>query len=300
MTLQALNESAVWTAKDFYMTGTSRTERAQYTEAVDSIRQRTTYRPTLGIILGSGLSPLADSIAQPDILPYESIPHFVSSTVQGHSGQLVIGRLEGHQVVAMQGRVHYYEGYTPQQVTFPVRVMGLLGIKTLIVTNAAGGLAPHWTPGDLMLITDHLNLVGMTGQNPLIGPNDPAFGPRFPDMSQAYDRELGGKVQRIAKNQKIPLRTGVYACLSGPSFETPAEIRFLRAIGADAVGMSTAHEVTVARHMGIRVLGISGITNVHDADPLHPTETSHQEVLEISKIIAPHMTALVRDILKQL
>lgn len=282
------------------MTATLYPDRATYTEAVASIRQRTTYRPTLGIILGSGLSSLAESVSQPDILPYGSIPHFVSSTVQGHSGQLVIGWLEGHQVVVMQGRVHYYEGYTPQQVTFPVRVMSLLGINTLIVTNAAGGLAPHWAPGDLMVIADHLNLVGMTGANPLIGPNEPEFGPRFPDMSQAYDPALRAIAQRLARTQEIPLRSGVYACLSGPSFETPAEIRFLRAIGADAVGMSTAPEVTVARHMGIRVLGISGITNVHATDPLQPRETTHQEVLETSKLIAPRMISLIRGILKQL
>ena len=274
--------------------------RAQYLESAANIRQRTSCQPALGIILGSGLSPLADSVSEPDALPYESIPHFVSSTVRGHSGRLVIGHLEGHQVVVMQGRVHYYEGYTPHQITFPVRVMGLLGIHTLIVTNAAGGLAPHWTPGDLMLIADHLNLIGMTGANPLVGPNDADFGPRFPDMSQAYDPELRAIAQRVARAQEIPLRSGVYACLSGPSFETPAEIRFLRAVGADAVGMSTAHEVTVARHMNVRVLGISGITNVHATDPQRPRETTHQEVLEISQVIAPRVIALIRGIVKQL
>lgn len=161
------------------MNTTHSPDRARYEEAAESIRQRTTYQPTLGMILGSGLSPLAESVAQPDFLPYETIPHFVSSTVRGHSGQLVIGRLQGHQVVVMQGRVHYYEGYTPQQITFPVRTMALLGIRTLIVTNAAGGLAPNLSPGDLMLISDHLNLIGMVGRNPLVGPNDPDLGPRF-------------------------------------------------------------------------------------------------------------------------
>jgi purine-nucleoside phosphorylase len=200
----------------------------------------------------------------------------------------------------MQGRVHYYEGYSPQEITFPVRVMRLLGIHTLIVTNAAGGLDPELTPGDLMLIADHLNLVGMAGGSPLVGPNDPEFGPRFPDMSQPYDPTLRSMAVRVAQAQGIPLRSGVYACLGGPSFETPAEIRFLRAVGADAVGMSTAHEVTVARHMGVRVLGISGITNVHATDPLRPRETTHQEVLEVSRVIAPRMISLIRGVLNQL
>jgi len=274
--------------------------REQYQQAVEHILSRVSDRPSIAIILGSGLSALADNIEAARAIPYHDIPHFPLSTVQGHAGRLVIGRLEGKDVAVMQGRVHFYEGYTIQQVTFPVRVLGLFGIKTLIVTNAAGGLNPLWSPGELMLIADHINLVGMTGTNPLIGPNDPSLGPRFPDMSRAYDPDLRRLALRVARADGIPLREGVYACLSGPTFETPAEIRFLRTIGADAVGMSTAHEVVVARHMGIRVLGVSGITNVHAADPLHPRETTHKEVLQAGKEIAPCLIALLRGILSQL
>jgi purine-nucleoside phosphorylase len=187
-----------------------------------------------------------------------------------------------------------------QQVTFPIRVMCLLGIHTLIVTNAAGGLATQFVPGDLMLIADHINFAGMGGHNPLIGPNDPGFGPRFPDMSQAYDPGLRSCARQIAQREGIPLHQGVYVCLAGPNFETPAEISFLRLIGADAVGMSTVHEVIVARHMGMRVLGVSGISNVHSADPTRPQETSHQEVLEVGQIIAPRMLALLRGVLEQI
>jgi purine-nucleoside phosphorylase len=208
--------------------------------------------------------------------------------------------MEGLDLVVMQGRIHYYEGYTMQQVTFPVRVLHLLGIDTLIVTNAAGGLASHFVPGDLMLISDHINLVGIAGQNPLIGPNDSNLGPRFPDMAHAYDPTLREVARQVAQAEHISLQEGVYACLSGPSFETPTEVRFLRLIGADAVGMSTAPEVVVARHMGVRVLGLSGITNVHALDPARPQETSHKEVLEAGQVIAPRMIALIRGVLKRL
>ena len=200
----------------------------------------------------------------------------------------------------MQGRTHFYEGYTMRQVTFPVRVMRLLGMETLIVTNAAGGLASHLAPGDLMLIADHINLVGMAGQNPLIGPNDPGLGPRFPDMAQPYDPALRDIARHVGQAAAIRLHEGVYVCLAGPSFETPSEVRFLRLIGADAVGMSTVPEVIVARHMNVRVLGISGITNVHSFDPARPQETSHEEVLEAGKVIAPRMIQLIRGILEQL
>jgi purine-nucleoside phosphorylase len=274
--------------------------KGQLEEAASYIRDRSRYQPTLGLILGSGLSPLAQEIKEPDIIPYGEIPHFPASTVQGHSGQLVIGQLGGHQVVVMQGRTHFYEGYTMRQVTFPIRAMRLLGIQTLIVTNAAGGLSPDFAPGDLMLITDHINFVGMAGQNPLIGPNDAEFGPRFPDMAHAYDPTLRQVALQVAQAKGIPLRQGVYVCLAGPSFETPHEIHFLRMVGADAVGMSTVPEVIVARHMGVRVLGISSITNVHSTDPTQPQETSHEEVLEASKTIAPRMIALIRGVLDQL
>jgi purine-nucleoside phosphorylase len=274
--------------------------RDQFDEALAYIQQRTKHRPAIGLILGSGLSPLAQDIEQADSFPYSAIPHFPASTVEGHAGRLVMGTVEGHSVVAMQGRIHFYEGYSMQQLTFPVRVMSLMGIKTLIVTNAAGGLASRFEPGDLMLIRDHVNLVGLGGQNPLIGPNDSDFGVRFPDMAQAYDPALREIAKRVAQAHGIVLHEGVYVCLAGPSFETPAEIRFLRLIGGDAVGMSTVPEVIVARHMGVRVLGISGITNVHAADDGEPRETSHQEVLEAGKVIAPRLIALLRGILKQL
>jgi purine-nucleoside phosphorylase len=202
--------------------------------------------------------------------------------------------------MVMQGRVHFYEGYPIQQVVLPVRVMQVMGIKLLIVTNAAGGLAPEFRPGDLMLITDHINLMGMTGNNPLFGPNDPTLGTRFPDMSQAYDPELCRLAREVAREKDLPLQEGVYVGLSGPSFETPADIRFLRLIGADAVGMSTVPEVTVARHGGIRVLGISGISNVAVADPVPGQEASHEEVLAAGRQIVPRLMTVVCGVLKRL
>ncbi len=269
-------------------------------EAVDDIRSRTSCRPRVGIILGSGLGALAQSVEQATTLEYESIPHFPSSTVVGHAGRLVVGVLEGCEVMVMQGRLHYYEGHSMVSITFPVRVMRLLGVETLLVTNAAGGLAPHFNVGDLMLIADHINLVGMGGHNPLIGTNDPRLGPRFLDMSCPYDPGLREIARRVAAGRQLPLQEGVYAYLAGPSFETPAEVRFLRLIGADAVGMSTVPEVLVARHMDMRVLGVSGITNVHAADSAPPRQTTHQEVLEAGRVIAPRMTALIRGVLSQL
>jgi purine-nucleoside phosphorylase len=274
--------------------------RARFEQASDYIRAHTLHRPSIGLILGSGLSSLAERITEPDILPYASIPHFPSPTVQGHSGRLVVGTLDSTPILVMQGRVHYYEGYTMQQLTFPVRVMRLLGLDTLIVTNAAGGLNQAFSPGDLMLISDHINLVGMAGHNPLMGPNDPSLGPRFPDLSQAYDPALRTEATQVAKEHALPVHQGVYAYLAGPSFETPTEVRFLRIIGADAVGMSTVPETIVARHMDMRVLGISGITNVHSLDLDRPQETSHSEVLEAGRVIAPRMISLIRGILKRL
>ena len=274
--------------------------RHHFEQAASYVREHSRHRPTIGLVLGSGLSPLADQIEQADTLPYASIPNFAATTVHGHTGRLVIGTLEQHTVLAMQGRFHFYEGHTIQQITLPIRLMGLLGIDTLIVTNAAGGISADYTPGDLMLIADHINLVGMAGHSPLIGPNDPDFGPRFPDMSQAYDPALRHIAREVARAEEIPLQEGVYVCLAGPSFETPAEIRFLSLIGANAVGMSTVHEVIVARHMGMRVLGISGISNVHSTDPARPQETSHQEVLEAGLVLAPRLMALLCGILRQL
>lgn len=274
--------------------------REEYEAAADHIKLNSRYQPQVGLILGSGLNPLAEAVEGADSIPYGEIPNFPEPTVEGHLGRLIVGRLEGISVAVMQGRVHFYEGYTIQQVVFPVRVMQTLGVETLIVTNAAGGLNPAFRAGDLMLITDHINLVGMTGNNPLFGPNDPALGPRFPDMSQAYNPALRALAQEVAQEHNIRLHKGVYAGLSGPSFETPAEIRFLRLIGADAVGMSTVAEVTVACHGGMRVLGISGISNVALAEPLPGQEASHEEVLAAGQQIVPRLTTLIRGILARL
>ena len=279
---------------------TDTTNQQPYKETATYIRARTQLEPTIGLVLGSGLSSLADQLDQADVFSYQQLPHFAQTTVHGHTGRMLVGKLEGKTVLVMQGRFHFYEGHTMQRITFPIRVMGVLGIQTLIVTNAAGGLAPRFSPGELMLITDHINMVGMGGRNPLIGPNDPELGPRFPDMSQAYDPGLQQIARQVARASGIPLQEGVYVCLAGPSFETPTEIRFLRLIGADAVGMSTVPEVIVARHMGMRVLGVSGISNVHAADSAPPQETTHQEVLETGRIIAPHLLALIRGVLRQL
>jgi len=237
------------------------TSRTEIRAAAEFLTRRAAVRPLAGCILGSGLASLAGEVEQPVVIPYADIPHFAPSTVEGHPGELVMGLLQGFPVMLMRGRVHYYEGYSMYQLTFPVRVMHALGVQYLIVTNAAGALNPSFGAGELMLITDHLGLLNMVGLNPLHGPNDPQTGPRFPDMSQAYDPQLRQLALEAARHLDITLHQGVYVALAGPSFETPAEVRFLRMIGADAVGMSTVPEVTVARHAGMRVLGISGISN---------------------------------------
>jgi purine-nucleoside phosphorylase len=271
---------------------------AQIDEVADAIRARTPVQPRIGMILGSGLGALADSIPNPTVIAYNDLPHWPVSTVFGHAGQLVIGALENQQVLVMQGRTHFYEGISMSQMTLPVRVMQRLGIEILIVTNAAGAINPTFTPGDLMLITDHLNFVGMAGFNPLIGPNFEEFGPRFPDMSQAYDRALGQLARQAAREHEIEMQEGVYVGLSGPSFETPADLRFLRMAGADAVGMSTVSEVTVARHGGTRVLGISGISNKANLDG--NTITTHEEVIEAGTIMVPKLAKIVRSVLRAL
>lgn len=268
--------------------------------AADAIRKQTDYQPTIGLVLGSGLSELANSIQNPDIIPYEKIPGWPQSTVIGHSGRLVIGTLEGKTVLVQQGRAHYYEGYGMEQITLPVRVMRALGIKVLIVTNAAGGINANFTPGDLMLITDHINFLGLAGQNPLRGPNDETIGPRFPDMIGTYDLALRKMAHETAVANNFALQEGTYAYVAGPSFETPAELRFLRTVGADAVGMSTVPTVVVARHAGMQILGISSITNKADPDPKPGTVVTHTEVLETGKLIIPRLTALLRGILQQL
>jgi len=250
--------------------------------------------------LGSGLNALAESVTNADVIPYAELPNFPQPTVEGHTGQLVCDELEGRQIVVMQGRVHYYEGYTMQEVTFPIRVLHELGVKWLIITNAAGGINSAFRVGDLMVITDHLNLIGMAGLNPLRGPNDPTLGPRFPDMSQAYDPALRRLAHQVAKELGFSLQEGVYVCLAGPSFETPADLRFLRMIGVDAVGMSTVPEVNVARHMNMRVLGISAISNIVILEPAHGRGTTHEEVLEAGRQVAPRLTALLKGVVRRI
>lgn len=262
------------------------------------IREKTDVEPKIGLILGSGLNALAEKVEGSIVFPYSALPHFPQSTVEGHVGQLVIGHLDEQPVVVMQGRAHYYEGYSMAEITFPVRVMQVLGIETLIVTNAAGGLKPAFQAGDVMLITDHINLIGMAGLNPLRGPNLDEFGPRFPDMSESYDVHLRKLARQAASQADVPLREGVYICLAGPSFETPADLRFLRTIGADAVGMSTVPEVTVARHGGTRVLGLSGVSNVLPVEGMPSVETSHEEVLEAGKLLVPRLEAIIHGVLK--
>ncbi|MDO9347871.1 MAG: purine-nucleoside phosphorylase, partial [Anaerolineales bacterium] len=263
----------------------------QIDHLAEIIRSRVRQKPRIGIILGTGLGGLAETIQAATIIPYQELPDWPASTVVGHPGRLVSGELEGQPVLVMQGRIHYYEGYSMAQVTMPVRVMQCLGIEILIVTNAAGAINPDYLPGDVMLISDHLNLTGMTGLNPLIGPNLEEFGPRFPDMSQAYDRELSALARKAAAENGIQLHAGIYVGLSGPSFETPADLRFLRLAGADAVGMSTVPEVTVARHGGSRVLGFSGISNKANLDG--NTATSHEEVLEAGRVLTPKLETII-------
>jgi purine-nucleoside phosphorylase len=273
--------------------------RMQIAEAITFISRRLFKHPSVGIILGSGLGGVADLVRGATRIPYDSIPHFVPTSVEGHQGVLVIGDLGRYTVAIMQGRLHFYEGYTLQQVTFPVRVLAALGCSTLIVTNAAGGLNPSFVTGDLMLITDHINLPGLAGHNPLFGPNDPQLGPRFLDMHNAYDAELRRLAQAVAEDQGVRLQQGVYVALGGPSFETPAEVRLLRSLGGDAVGMSTAAEVIVARHSGVRVLGISLISNVL-SDAEQAPEVSHEEVLAAGAAAGARLARLIEGILSRL
>ncbi len=266
--------------------------------AAQVIKKQISVQPIVGIILGSGLNDLADSAQHAVRISYSDLPNFPVSTVHGHAGRFVIGELEGKPVLIMQGRIHYYEGYTMGQITLPVRVMQRLGIPSMIVTNAAGGVHPDFEPGDVMLITDQLNLMGMSGLNPLMGPNLDEIGPRFPDMSQPYDRAYCDLARKIAKDNGDVLREGTYAGLSGPSFESPADLRFLRLAGADAVGMSTVPEVIIARHGNMRVLGLSGISNKANLDG--STVTTHEEVIEAGKVITPKIEKIVRGVLRGL
>ncbi|HEY0754144.1 MAG TPA: purine-nucleoside phosphorylase [Ktedonobacteraceae bacterium] len=269
----------------------------QVMEAVALVRARTPLRPAVALILGSGLGGLANEILDVTAIAYEEIPHFARSTVPGHVGRLLLGTLSGVPVVVMQGRFHLYEGYAPQVLTFPVRVMSALGAHTLLVSNAAGAINPTYRPGDFMLIADHLNLPGLAGANPLLGPNDERLGPRFPPLAKAYDahlrylaREVGGAIA------DLKLHEGIYAMVSGPSFESSAELRFLRTAGADAVGMSTAPEVVVARHMGMRVLGISLLTNM--ATGVEDENVSHEEVLSVADEASQRFGGLMLGILR--
>ncbi len=281
------------TSQDFY------TFEA-FQEAADYIQSKTAHKPEIGLILGSGLSPLAEEVEAADYILYRDIPHFPYSSVPGHAGRLVIGTLAGKSVLVMQGRTHFYEGYTPQHITLPVRVMQTMGIKTLIVTNAAGGINPNFNAGDLMLIVDHINFVGLAGHNPLRGPNLDELGPRFPSMTQPYDSELLKLARKVAGDIGIVLQEGVYTFVAGPSFESPAEIRFLGLMGSDAVGMSTVPEAVVANHNGMRVLGISSITNVAVQQTESGKETTHEEVLETGQIIVPKLMKLLKGVLSEM
>jgi purine-nucleoside phosphorylase len=253
--------------------------------------------PRVGMILGSGLGGLADELTDAVVVPYADIPGFPRSTVVGHRGELAIGRLAAQPVAVLRGRFHFYEGYTMQQVTFPVRVLHALGCDTLIVTNAAGGLRPDWAVGDLMRLTDQIFLPGVAGHHPLRGENDDRLGPRFPPMVGAFDAELARLAHEVADEQGTTLRNGVYAMVAGPSFESGAELRMLRIWGADAVGMSTAPEVVVARHMGMRVLGISLVTNLALPDG---APANHAEVLEAGEAAKPKFGALLKGILERI
>ncbi|MDR6549395.1 purine-nucleoside phosphorylase [Paenibacillus qinlingensis] len=275
------------------MSNTSMIQEIQ--EAAAFIKKETNITPQIGLILGSGLGVLADLIEQPIVIDYSRIPHFPVSTVEGHAGELVVGSIKGKQVLMMKGRFHAYEGYGAETVSFPVRVMKELGVETLIVTNAAGGINETYQVGDLMVISDHLN---MTFRNPLIGPNDSALGVRFPDMSEAYSKRLRKLAHDVAASQDFKLQEGVYVGLLGPNYETPAEIRMFRTLGGDSVGMSTVPEVIVARHAGIEVLGFSCISNM--ASGILDQPLSHAEVMETTEKVKPKFLKLVLGIIEAL
>lgn len=269
--------------------------RKKIDDAVAFLRTKTQIDPAVGIILGTGLGGLVKEIRIETIVDYGDIPHFPVSTVESHKGKLIFGALGGKKIVAMQGRFHFYEGYTMQQLTFPVRVMKFLGVNTLLISNAAGGMNPHFTKGDIVLITDHINLLG---DNPLIGANDDEFGPRFPDMSEPYSNELIVLAEKVALDLKIRLQKGVFVAMTGPTLETRAEYRFLRTIGADVVGMSTVPEVIVAVHQSMRVLGFSIMTDECFPDALKPV--SLQEVIAVANQAEPKLTAIMKEVVTRL
>jgi purine-nucleoside phosphorylase len=264
-------------------------------DAVRAVRARSPLEPDVAVILGTGLGALADATASPTVIPYADIPGFPLSTVETHAGRLLLGTLAGRRVAVMQGRFHKYEGYTLQQVAFPVRVLRALGARTLIVSNVSGGMHPLWNTGDLVMLSDHINLLG---DNPLVGHNVESEGPRFPDMSAAYDAGLRALARAVALELKIPLREGVYVAVPGPNLETPAEYRMLRAVGADVVGMSTVPEVIAAVHQGMRVLGLSIITDKCLPDALEPT--SVEQIIAIARAAEPRLAAVVRGVLERL
>jgi purine-nucleoside phosphorylase len=269
--------------------------RNQIAQALEYIRTKTGSKPRIGIILGTGLGGLVKEIKKEVVIDYADIPHFAVSTVESHQGKLIFGTLAGKNIVAMQGRFHLYEGYTLKQITFPVRVMKFLGVKSILVSNAAGALNPLFQKGELMLISDHINLLG---DNPLIGPNDDKLGPRFPDMSEAYSKELIAVAEQAALDLKIRMQKGVYAAMQGPNLETKAEYRFLRAIGADAVGMSTVPEDIVAVHMGMKVLGFSILTDECFPDALKPALLD--DILKVAAKAEPKMTAIMKEVVKRM
>lgn len=273
-----------------------------YKETADWLLAHTEQRPEVAIVCGSGLGGLADLLDDKTAFPYEDIPRFPTSTVQGHAGRLVFGKLQGRECVCMQGRFHFYEGYDIHTVAYPVRVFSLLGVKTLVVTNAAGGLNAAYNVGDIMLIKDHINMPGFAGQNPLCGHNDKRFGERFPCMSDAYDRELRRLAEQTAKEQSCDsfLQEGVYCMLAGPTYETIAESRLLQKLGADAVGMSTVPEVVVARHCGLRVLGLSLITNKVVMDYDSEEKANHEEVLKTTEHRTKDLQRLVSNLITKI
>jgi purine-nucleoside phosphorylase len=270
----------------------------QAMEATAAIRAHSSLEPAVALILGSGLGDLVAELEQAVAIPYTEIPHFAHSTVSGHAGRLLLAHLEGVPVVVMQGRFHLYEGYSPAIVTFPVRVMQMLGARTLVVSNAAGGVNPEYRPGDFMLIRDHISMPGLAGINPLVGPNDERFGVRFPPLAHAYDADLRTLARAVAAERDVKLHEGIYTMVAGPGFETGAELRYLRTFGTDAVGMSTVPEVVVARHMGMRVLGISLITNT--ATGAETEEINHNGVLDTANAARPQFAALIRGIVRQM
>jgi len=269
--------------------------RDKIVEAKKLIESRSKVKPKIGIILGTGLGTLVKEMEIKAIVPYSDIPHFAVSTAPGHEGNLILGKLSGKLAVALQGRFHMYEGYSLEEITFPIRIMKEMGVEFLIESNAAGGMNPNFKAGDLMIITDHINL---TGNNPLIGSNDERLGPRFPDMSEPYDKKLIELTERIALEERNAIQKGIYVGLTGPNFETPAEYRLLRLMGADAVGMSTVPEVIVARHSGLRVLGISCITDECIPDRLEPVD--FRKVIQVAKKVEPQLTRLVKRLLRKI